>query len=68
MATSIEKGAWHLGGGPETTGVDPDKEGYPAGQGVGAIRGLVPAGDLVRHFVEKAEAVIEKLVALRSKV
>ena len=35
--------------------VDPDKECYPAGQGVGAIHELVPAGDLVRRIVDEAE-------------
>lgn len=53
--------AFHLGGGPETEGVDPDKEAYPAGQGAGAIGELVPAGELVRRFVREAEAVIAGL-------
>jgi NAD(P)H-dependent flavin oxidoreductase YrpB (nitropropane dioxygenase family) len=30
----------------------------PAGQGVGAVRELVPAGDLVRAIVREAEQVI----------
>ena len=36
-------------------GVDPERECYPAGQGVGAIDELVPAGELVRRFVAEAE-------------
>ena len=39
-------------------GVDPDRECYPAGQGVGAIEELVPAGELVRRFVEEAETAL----------
>jgi NAD(P)H-dependent flavin oxidoreductase YrpB (nitropropane dioxygenase family) len=30
----------------------------PAGQGMGAINGLVPAGDLVRSIVAEAEAIL----------
>ena len=32
---SLEDGANHLGGGPETEGVDPEREFFPCGQGVG---------------------------------
>jgi enoyl-[acyl-carrier protein] reductase II len=53
--------AFHLGGDERTPGVDPEKEGYPAGQGVGALRELVPAGELVRRFVAEAEAVLAKM-------
>ena len=38
-----------------TRRVDPNKECYPSGQGVGAIDELVPAGDLVRRIVDEAE-------------
>lgn len=62
---SIREGAWHLGAGPEAVGVDPDKEAYPAGQGVGAIRELVPAAELVRRFMEEAEAAVDRLSQLR---
>ena len=61
---SIEDGANHLGSGP-TTEVDPAREFWPAGQGVGAIGQLIPAGDLVRSIVAEAEAVIDRLGALR---
>jgi enoyl-[acyl-carrier protein] reductase II len=61
---SIEDGANHLGGGPDTE-VDPDREFWPAGQGVGAIDELVPAGDLVRSFVTEAEAVLDRVASLR---
>ena len=40
--------------------VDPDKECYPAGQGVGAIHELVPAGDLVRQIVDEAEHALDR--------
>jgi enoyl-[acyl-carrier protein] reductase II len=58
---SMEDGANHLGGDQSTPGVDPDIEFFPAGQGVGAIEGLVPAGELVTRFVDEAEAVLAKL-------
>ena len=50
--------------GPDTE-VDPDREFWPAGQGVGAIDELVPAGELVRSFVTEAEAVLDRVAALR---
>lgn len=61
---SIEDGANHLGGGPGTE-VDPDREFWPAGQGVGAIDALEPAGELVRSFVAGAEAVLDRVNSLR---
>lgn len=61
MGRSVTDGAIHLMGDETTEGIDPDKECYPAGQGVGAINELVPAGELVHRFVEEAEAVLAKL-------
>lgn len=64
LLASMEDGANHLGAGPDTP-VDPDREFWPAGQGVGAIDELVPAGDLVREIVHEAEAVIGRIAQLR---
>jgi NAD(P)H-dependent flavin oxidoreductase YrpB (nitropropane dioxygenase family) len=50
-----------LGGDEYTVDVDPRREGYPAGQAVGAIDTLVPAGDIVRTMVADAERVIAGL-------
>lgn len=61
---SINDGANHLGAGPDTE-VDPAREFWPAGQGVGAIDELVPAGDLVRSIVAEAEEVIDRISTLR---
>ncbi len=61
---SMEDGANHLGLGPDTE-VDPDVEFWPAGQGVGAIDELVPAGELVRRFVAEAEAVLDRVASRR---
>ena len=58
---SMQDGANHLGGDEATAGVDPDREFFPAGQGVGSIDALVPAGDLVREIVDEAEAVLAKI-------
>ena len=53
-------GAFHMGGTIETPGVDPAQEFYPAGQGVGAITELIPAGDIVRSMVAEAEEILAK--------
>ena len=56
-----EEGTFHLGGDESTTGIDPEREGYPAGQAVGAIDELTPAGELVRRMVDDADAIIARL-------
>jgi enoyl-[acyl-carrier protein] reductase II len=58
---SMQDGVNHLGGDETTDGVDPTREFFPAGQGVGAIETLVPAAELVHRFVDEAEAVLTKL-------
>ena len=58
---SVQDGANHMGGDEATPGVDPAREFFPAGQGVGAIHELIPAGELVERFVDEAEAVLAKL-------
>ena len=57
---AAEAGANHLGatGGD---GVDVDREFMPAGQGIGAIHDLMPAGDLVRQIVAEAESTLDRL-------
>lgn len=62
---SMNDGANHLGLGLDDDRVDPDKEFFPAGQGVGAIDSLVPAAELVARFVSEAEAVLDRVAALR---
>ncbi|MDA8280740.1 MAG: nitronate monooxygenase, partial [Actinomycetota bacterium] len=56
LVRSFGDHAFHLGGDDDTPGVDPEREGYPAGQGVGAISGLRHAADLVRDLVDGAES------------
>jgi enoyl-[acyl-carrier protein] reductase II len=63
-AKSMQEGVNHLGF-PTGTEVDVTKEFMPAGQGVGAIDELVPAGELVRRMVAEAEAVIDRVAAVR---
>ncbi len=58
LGISMRRGVFHLGGSETTPDVDPAREVYPAGQGVGAIDRLVPAGDLVRRIVDEAESVL----------
>lgn len=55
IGRSLGDGAMHLGAPPDTTGVDPAKECYAAGQGLGAIGEVTPAADIVREFVADAE-------------
>jgi len=65
MLVSTSGGFLHLPQSDEASGVDPDRECYPAGQGVGAIHELVPAGELVGRFVTEAEAALDGATALR---
>jgi len=64
---AVQAGALHLGADDTATGVDPDRECYPAGQGVGGIGELVPAGELVRRFVTEAEGALRAVGASRSR-
>jgi enoyl-[acyl-carrier protein] reductase II len=67
VGRSMNDSAFHLGG-DETTEVDPDKECYPAGQGIGAIHEIVPAGELVQRFVTEAADALDRLASLRAPV
>jgi enoyl-[acyl-carrier protein] reductase II len=64
LGKSMNDGAFHLGGDDRTAGVDPDRECYPSGQGVGAITELVPAAELVRRFVAEAEDALRRAQAV----
>ncbi len=61
LGTSIEEGAFHLGGDEDTPGIDPERECYPTGQGVGAIQTLMPAASIVAQMVQQAEHVLRQL-------
>ncbi len=67
LGVSFRDGTFHLGGDESTPGVDPQREGYPAGQAVGAIDGLVPAGELVRRVVAEAEAALAALAPVAGR-
>jgi enoyl-[acyl-carrier protein] reductase II len=62
---SMKDGVNHLGASPDTD-VDVKTEFMPAGQGVGGIHELVPAGELVRRFMLEAEEAIDRISKLRS--
>jgi enoyl-[acyl-carrier protein] reductase II len=64
LGRSMAEKAFHLGGDETTTEVDPTRECYPAGQGVGAIHELVPAADLVRQFVTEAAHALTRASAV----
>ena len=65
MFRSIGDGVLHLPTGPDDPDVDPSRECYPSGQGVGAIDELVPAGELVGRIVEEAERTLARIDTLR---
>ena len=65
LMQSFKDQAWHLGAGDEAEGVDPSREGYPCGQGVGAIEALVPAAQVVADIVAEAERTLERLAAIK---
>jgi enoyl-[acyl-carrier protein] reductase II len=67
VLASTAAGANHLGH-PDGTEVDPDREFYPAGQGVGAIDELVPAGELVRCMIDEAETALDRVGRALSRV
>jgi enoyl-[acyl-carrier protein] reductase II len=60
VLASISAGANHLGAA-EGTEVDVEREFFPAGQGVGAIESLIPAGELVERIVADAERTLQGL-------
>lgn len=64
VIASMKAGANHLGA-PDGTVVDVEREFMPCGQGVGAIHGLVPAGDLVRLMIDEAERSLARIDSLR---
>jgi len=63
---SMQAGVNHLGF-PTGTEVDASREFYPAGQGVGSINDLVPAGELVRRIVAEASAVLARVGKIGAK-
>ncbi|MFZ6003679.1 MAG: NAD(P)H-dependent flavin oxidoreductase [Actinomycetota bacterium] len=65
---SMNEGVFHLGGDESTEGVDPERECYPAGQAVGGINGITPAGDIVRAIVDEAEKVLQRIGSVAAGV
>jgi enoyl-[acyl-carrier protein] reductase II len=61
LGKSIEDGSFHLGGGEDTPDIDPERECYPTGQGVGAIQTLMPAASIVHQMVDEARHVLTRL-------
>ncbi len=61
LGRSMHEGAFHLGGDEDTSDIDPERECYPTGQGVGAIQTLMPAASLVAQIVSQAEQVLTGL-------
>lgn len=57
-------GAMHLGADCSAGGIDPSRECYPAGQGVGGIDAVVGAGDLVARLVEETDRALRRTTSL----
>jgi enoyl-[acyl-carrier protein] reductase II len=51
----------------ELGGLDPRITAFPMGQGVGSVREILPAAEIVRRTVAEAEAVMERIGTLRTK-
>lgn len=64
IARSLGDGAMHLGARPDAAGIDPAKECYAAGQGLGAIATVTPAGEIVRELVSTAERQLSRAAGL----
>lgn len=64
VLVSIQAGANHMGDPPETE-IDVTREFMPAGQGVGAIHDLIPAGELVRRILAEAEIAMDAIQRVR---
>ncbi|MEN9801016.1 MAG: hypothetical protein RLZ37_141 [Actinomycetota bacterium] len=64
VLVSIQAGANHMGDPPETE-IDVAREFMPAGQGVGAIHDLTPAGELVRRILAEAEIAMDAVQRVR---
>jgi enoyl-[acyl-carrier protein] reductase II len=64
LGRSMAEKAFHLGGDERTAEVDPTRECYPSGQGVGAIHEVVPAADLVHRFVTEAAHALARATAV----
>ena len=62
VSASVKAGVYHLGW-PDDADVDPTREFFPAGQGVGAIHDLEPAGDIVARMVSEAQTILDRLGA-----
>ena len=61
LGVSTAEGFMHLSEGDNAPGVDPERECYPCGQGVGGIDELIPAGELVVRLMNETEQALKAL-------
>jgi enoyl-[acyl-carrier protein] reductase II len=64
LGVAYQAGALHLGGDNTSPDVDPARECYPAGQGVGGIAEVLPAAEVVRRLVDEADVELRRLGGL----
>jgi enoyl-[acyl-carrier protein] reductase II len=62
---AMEAGFNHLGLDDSFEDIDPNNEFMPAGQGIGAVTELEPAGAIVRRIMSEAEAALDRAATLR---
>ena len=63
FARSMSDGVNHMGLGPDDERVDPTREFFPSGQGVGAISTIPSAGEIVQSMVEEATSLLSGATA-----
>jgi enoyl-[acyl-carrier protein] reductase II len=61
LIQSLGDGSFHLASPRTDVSIDLAREGFPAGQAVGAIEQLSSAGDIVRSMVRQAESILASL-------
>jgi enoyl-[acyl-carrier protein] reductase II len=64
LGRAYNDGVLHLGSDADAEDVDPGRECFPAGQGIGGIDQLMPAGELVRRIVAEAESALGRAAVL----
>jgi len=58
---AMKEGANHMGGDEKTEGVDPKREFFPCGQGVGSIRSVLSAATVIDNFMSQAIQLLSSL-------
>ena len=69
MQAMVSHQAGAMGGiGGQIEGLDPDKSCFAMGQSAGGVHSVMPAGEIVAQLIKEAEAAIDRIAKLRTKV